>query len=369
MATETNVPEEGYPLQQIYFYITEGCNLKCRHCWIAPTFKSGEQPIQNLDLDLFKHIIREAKPMGLVSAKLTGGEPLIHPQINQFVDILNSEDIRLVMETNGVLCTREMADLIATSRNPFVSVSIDGSEAGTQEWIRGVRGCFEDTVEGIRNLVKAKIKPQLIMTLMRRNKRQIEDVVRLAESLGAGSVKFNIVQPTSRGDALHKSGETLLIEELVELGKWVENDLSKAYKIKLFFGHPAVFRPLSRIYGEQGVGFGACGIRGVIGVLANGNYALCGIGETMREMVFGKAGEDRLEDVWKNSPVLNDIRNGLPERLEGICSNCVMNKRCLGTCVAQNYYRTKDLWAPFWYCDAAHQAGLFPGSRMKNTVD
>jgi len=54
---------------------------------------------------------------------------------------------------------------------------------------------------------------------MCQNKDQMESIVRLAELLGAGSVKFNIVQPTARGKKLYEYDVALSIEQLVELGK------------------------------------------------------------------------------------------------------------------------------------------------------
>ena len=124
-------------------------------------------------------------------------------------------------------------------------------------WMRGVEGCFDATVRGIKNLVDAGFRPQVIMSLLRRNKGQMEEVVRLAESLGAGSVKFNVVQPTARGERLHEAGETLLIEELVQLGQWVESDLSASTSLKLFYSHPTAFRPLNRMFGHQRTGAGS----------------------------------------------------------------------------------------------------------------
>ena len=84
----------------------------------------------------------------------------------------------------------------------------------------------------------------------------------------------------------------------------------------------------------------------------------------MFPMVFGHASRDRLEDVWQQSKVLCDLRQGLPDRLEGICSACLMRAQCLGACVAQNYYRSKSLYAANWYCEKAIEKGLFPNSRL-----
>ena len=362
--TQEKTEEQEYRLNQIYFYLTEGCNLRCRHCWIVPKYQSGDKSYPALKLELFRSIIQQAKPLGLSGVKLTGGEPLLHPNIHEILDVIRSEELNLTMETNGVLCTLELAEKMqATSENPFVSVSIDGADAETHEWVRGVEGCFEGALDGIRNLVKAGFRPQVIMSLMKRNKDQIEAVVKMAESLGAGSVKFNLVQPTARGEIMHDAGETLTIQELVELGEWIENTLSKSTKLRLVYSHPAAFKPLSRMFGEGGDGCGVCGIFGILGVLGNGSYALCGIGETVPEMVFGHAEKDRLEDVWKNTPILNEIREGLPGKLEGICADCMVRGVCLGNCIAQNYYTNKDLWASYWYCEEAKKVNLFPDTR------
>jgi hypothetical protein len=36
----------------------------------------------------------------------------------------------------------------------------------------------------------------------------------------------------------------------------------------------------------------------------------------------------------------------------------------LGSCIAQNYYRGKSIWAPYWYCEQARNQGLFPETRI-----
>ncbi|MCX5834373.1 MAG: SynChlorMet cassette radical SAM/SPASM protein ScmF [Deltaproteobacteria bacterium] len=355
----------SYPLGCIYFYLTEGCNLCCRHCWIQPKFQNGERVYPSLDVGLFKSIIEQAKPLGLNSVKLTGGEPLLHPQIGELLEHIKKEELRLTIETNGVLCTPDLARQIASCQNPFVSVSIDGADAETHEWVRGVAGSFQQAIDGVRNLVEAGIHPQIIMTIMCRNYDQMEDVVRLAEGLQASSVKFNIVQPAARGEKMHETGETLTIEELVEIGRWVENELSARASIGLYHSHPAAFRPMSKMFGDNGDGCGVCGVLGILGVLGNGSYALCGIGETVPELVFGHAAKDRLADIWENNSVLKELREGLPDRFEGICGDCVMKGICLGSCVAQNYYSAKNLWAGYWYCEAAKKRGLFPGTRVE----
>ena len=361
-SVDTTDQRDAPRLGQLYFYLTEGCNLACRHCWLAPKLDAQGDRYATLPVELFETAIREAKPLGLGGVKLTGGEPLLHPEILRLLEIVQREKLTLYLETNGVLCTPEIASEIARSPKRHVSVSLDGADAPTHEWVRGVEGCFDQALQGVRNLVAAETRPQIIMSLMRGNVEQVEAIIDLAKDLGASSVKFNVVQPSGRGTHFHEGTDGLDVEELIRLGRHVDTELAKRSKIPLFFDYPLAFRPLSRI-SEPG-GCGVCGIHYILGVIPSGRYALCGIGEQVPELVFGTVGVDSLEDVWHNNPVLRELREGLPAHLEGVCSRCLMRYRCLGSCVAQNYHRKGSLWAPFWFCELAESSLLFPETRL-----
>ncbi len=77
---QENHPQMDFPLEQIYFYLTEGCNLACRHCWLSPKLQKDNITHPSLSMELFESIVEQAKPLGLESVKLTGGEPLLHSQ-------------------------------------------------------------------------------------------------------------------------------------------------------------------------------------------------------------------------------------------------------------------------------------------------
>ena len=186
--------------------------------------------------------------------------------------------------------------------------------------------------------------------------------MRLAEELGATSVKFNVLQPTARGKKLHENQKAVSVAELIKIGRYVERELASKTRLKLFFDYPQAFRSLNRIVGDDGCC--ACGIFGILGVLASGHCALCGIGEQVQELVFGEVGKGLLEELWRENVILKSLREGVPQRLEGVCGRCLMKQSCLGSCVAQNYYSSGSLWAPFWFCKEAEEAGLFPVSRL-----
>ncbi len=94
-------------INTLYFYLTEGCNLACRHCWMGPRFDATGNHYPTLPVELFETAIREAKPLGLSGVKLTGGEPLLHPHFTRLLEIVRREELRLTIETNGLLCTPE----------------------------------------------------------------------------------------------------------------------------------------------------------------------------------------------------------------------------------------------------------------------
>jgi len=108
-----------------------------------------------------------------------------------------------------------------------------------------------------------------------------------------------------------------------------------------------------------------CGILGILGVLSDGSLGLCGAAEEMPELIFGHAGRDDLEAVWRQAPLLKELRAGLPDRFKGICGECLMRTVCQGRCIAQNYYRCRDVWAPHWFCEEADSEGLFPETRRQ----
>jgi SynChlorMet cassette radical SAM/SPASM protein ScmF len=355
-------PGEAPSLNRLYVYVTDGCNLACRHCWITPRFDPERKRSTFLRVEHLERAIQEARPLGLTGVKLCGGEPLLHPRFLDMLEIIRRERLHVTVETNGLLCTPEIAAAISRCERRFVSVSIDGADAATHEWVRGVPGAFEGARAAVSSLAAAGVAPQIIMTLMRRNADQLEAFVAMAGELGASSVKFNMLQPTARGEKLSESEEALSVAELIDLGHWVVRDLADRARLTLYYDFPMAFRPLSYI--ASGEGDAACGIFGILGVLASGHYALCGIGETVPELVFGQVGEDPLEEVWRGAPILQALRSGLPARQQGVCARCLMNHRCLGSCVAQNYYRTGSLWAPFWFCEEAERASLFPTSRQ-----
>ncbi len=361
MTERIALPEGVPPLTQYYVYMTAGCNLACQHCWLSPVYQPKGTTGGHLDYELFKLAIEEGIPLGLQGVKLTGGEPLLHPEFLRFVDLLKEKNLGLTIETNATLMTPEIArHLKEKSTLSHISVSIDGANANSHDSFRGVPGAFEKAVAGIKMLVEVGYHPQVIMSLHSRNVDEIEELVHLAESWGAGSVKFNLIQPTGRGETMTDRGQVLDITRLVELGKWVEHDLQKRVGIPLFYSWPMAFYSLNRLLSMVG---SSCNLNSIMGIISTGQYALCGIGVQIPELCFGSLGINNLNEIWINNSTLLNLRSIIPSEMQGICQKCLHKSICKGSCVAQNYLKSGQLNSAFWFCNEVDGIGKFPISR------
>jgi radical SAM protein with 4Fe4S-binding SPASM domain len=123
------------------------------------------------------------------------------------------------------------------------------------------------------------------------------------------------------------------------------------------------FHSLTSICGGRVVG-GRCGFKHLLGILADGRVSFCGMGYRAREYVFMQAGDASLEEVWNDDPQLQHVRRLLPERLEGVCANCVARSACQGGCRAEAYEIYGSLTAPSPACQQLYDAGLFPIQRL-----
>ncbi len=364
-----SLPPGVPPLSSLYIYAAGSCNLACRHCWITPLFQPGAFDPQDsngkfVQLDHVQSAIQQGKPLGLRSAKLTGGEPTLHPQFRELVTLLANAGLRTIVETNGTLMDDDLAQFLRQSGHvTFVSVSLDGAEAGAHDYLRAVPGSFDRAVEGIRALRRAGYRPQIICSLYRGNVGQIESLIALAEALGCESVKFNLIQEMGRGEQFNDA-QGLTLEEIIAINRRVESEIVPKAKARICFDIPFAFRPIPRLMRGS---LDRCGVLGILGMLSSGELALCGIGTSIPELVYGHIERDALREVWCASPGLAELRQKIPAQLEGVCAECLHRELCLGSCIANNYHAAGALNAAYQFCARAYEQGLFPASRLTKT--
>ena len=369
LARPPDLPEGVPPLRSFYLYLSASCNLRCRHCWITPEYSGNKpQPGQTIDLEALRRGIAEGKTLGLTSAKLTGGEPMLHPRFMDIVDMLSKEGISLNMETNGTLLIPENARYLKEHTNVgFISVSIDSPVPKEHDAFRGVKGAFKKVVYGLDCLVGAGYtNAQVIMSVHRGNRHQIADLVQLAADHKAASVKLNPVTHTGRGIAMHERGESLDYDGNLELMRYVNEELRQNAPIPIVLSTPPALTPFTEIWRTKGKS-NDCGVIGILGILGTGQIALCGIGQTIPELVYGTLGKDSIREIWINHPLIRNLRYDLEQHHDypGICGACIHARSCRTGCVAHNYTHGGKLVAPNWLCEEAHQRNEFPQSRLR----
>ena len=127
-------------LHECWLHITDRCNIMCRHC----LFKCSPKRRSTLSFEDIRRIFQEAYHLGVRTFYLTGGEPLLHPNIRDICHlILNAHiDTHLVILTNGLLLTQfqSLCRLLPLNRLHF-QISVDGLEAVHDQW-RG-KGTFK----------------------------------------------------------------------------------------------------------------------------------------------------------------------------------------------------------------------------------
>jgi SynChlorMet cassette radical SAM/SPASM protein ScmF len=354
------IKPETYALRSLYIYLTDSCNLNCRHCWIKPS-QSDSAPENNISPRSIEKAIKEALPLGLSRVKLTGGEPLLRKDALEIIEIVGKAGLILDIETNGTLITAETAGVLSRTRKGTVSISLDSPQPQEHDLFRGVEGAFERAVRGMGFLREREVPFQVICSAYRDNCDDIGDLIKKASSLGASSFKINPVTPHGRALEMFSGGSNLSVKEILELKRKVDELYAPVSDIPVHMAIPLAFYGFEQIKACE---YGLCHILNILGILADGRISFCGIGQTEEDLVMGDIKKESIADIWKNSPILKRMREDIPEKLSGICGKCIFRKVCLGTCVAATYSMTGTFTEGYWFCEKAYEQGLFPETRL-----
>jgi len=133
--------------------ITGKCDLRCKHCYQdAGVLSKGlpEELTREEKIKVMEEIIKSNIP----TFAFAGGEPLIDSTFWELAEIGKKGGLYMSINTNGTLITEEVAEKLKDIGFAYYGVSLDGSSAEVHDNFRGVKGCFEKTLKGIKNLIK-----------------------------------------------------------------------------------------------------------------------------------------------------------------------------------------------------------------------
>jgi radical SAM protein with 4Fe4S-binding SPASM domain len=135
---------------------TNACNLKCPYCASSSNLW-GDNKKGFMDFDLFKKIIDEAVSECCYCVKFSlRGEPLLHPQLPEMIKYaVDSGIIDCYFNTNGMLLTEDMINMLIEAGLPRLSVSIDGWDKASFEKNR-LGADYNIVVKNIENLLRIR---------------------------------------------------------------------------------------------------------------------------------------------------------------------------------------------------------------------
>lgn len=176
------------PPEVLTFAITLNCNLHCDHCWVNA---SPENTCQNVSTSTIKQIIDEFSELGGTAIRLTGGEPLLHPDWLALLEWADKSGLQVLLQSNGILFNdnnvQALKNLDLNDLN--IQVSLDGATPQTHDFLRG-EGAFKGAMAGIEALLRHGFGPDvsLFFTEMSHNLHELPELMLMAERLGIGSV-------------------------------------------------------------------------------------------------------------------------------------------------------------------------------------
>ena len=187
---------KGANLRLVAWEITRNCNLSCVHCRASATMGpyAGE-----LDTAACLNLLDQIHVVGNPIIILTGGEPLLRPDIFEIARYGSDKGLRMVMAPNGTLITENNARQMADAGIKRISISLDGATREIHDRFRGVDGAFDGALQGIAMAKKAGVEFQINTTITKSNLDQISAIQELAVDLGAVAHHIFLLVPTGRG--------------------------------------------------------------------------------------------------------------------------------------------------------------------------
>jgi len=107
------------------FFVTDRCNLDCAYC------NEYDNSQAHPTLEDLKRRIDKVADLGVIKTALVGGEPLLHPQIDQVIRHAKSKGMATSISTNGYLLNEKMVDRLVAAGLDTVQISIDRKTASS----------------------------------------------------------------------------------------------------------------------------------------------------------------------------------------------------------------------------------------------
>jgi len=333
--------------------LTKRCNLNCAHCYLdAGTRESGDA--RELDTVSVERILSEISGVNPASmVVITGGEPLLRPDIYKICAHAASLGLMVVLGTNGTMLTEQNVKKLLQAGVTGAGISVDSLSPRFHDGFRGLAGAWKHTMAGIENCRKLGLSFQIHMSVHQGNVNEVDAMMAWAHEQGALVINFFFLVCTGRGeqmtDITPEQYETVL-SRLVDAqneypGMLVRARCAPHFKRLAYQKDPD--SPLTKAQGYEG---GGC--------LAGTHYCRVTPGGAVTacpyiEEPVGSLHDDSFGDIWASSDIFRQLRE---PKLHGKCGECEFQVMC-GGCRARPLASHGDLFGEDELCSYEPHGG------------
>lgn len=311
-----------------YVHLTDRCNLHCRGCYSLVDSRNEQC---DLNLQHFERIFSELKQNGVKRIVLSGGEPLMHKDLQAILRLAKRqfqfEKIDLI--TNGTLASHYPLETLKGLVDHF-SVSIDGYSEEHPQFIRDP-GIYENVLEGIRKIKASGFSISILPTLHHQNGKAINQYVQMAEREGV-NISFSLLSCQPQGF------EDLILQE--------EDLITITHA--LIHKDQEIMVEDSPLNYDLSVG-SSCGLcKHNISVSSDGTVYPCHMLHD-QPYALGNVLETSLESILSHNPKASHFQNLSVDDFQS-CSHCEYKYLCAGGCRARALFVNEEIKAQDPYC-------------------
>ncbi len=330
---------------------TKTCNLQCIHCYAdAKTTRfAGE-----LTTDEAQRMIEDLAAFHVPALLISGGEPLIRPDIFDLAQYASACGVRVTFSTNGTLIDEKKAQRIAQIGVSYVGISIDGGEE-RHDRFRGRHGAFRDALRGIRHCRDAGIRVGIRFTVTQENLPELGEVFRIVEEEDIGRLCIYHLVYSGRGSYLAGIDLTTpqkrqMMSRLIEQVEWW-NEHDREVEVMTVDNHadaPFIYLRLrqrnpSRADNALALIRNNGGNRSGVAIGAIDSFGFVHPDQFTSNRTVGSIRERPFSEIWCDTRVelLQDLRNR-KALLKGRCARCRWLSVCNGNFRARAEAATGD---------------------------
>ncbi len=313
-----------HPLRYLFVEVTQRCNLACRHCGSDCGREPATNELSTSEWLAFFAYLRDKAGTRDLTVVVTGGEPLCHPELPRLLAGLRDNGLRFGMVTNAWALDTRRVELLMSHGLFSITVSLDGL-APQHDDLRGKKGSFERAVQGIRNLVEARVPQFDVVTCVHPgNLAQLPEVSALLQQLGVPAWRLFAIFPKGRAK---RAGDLRLdTEGWHKLFSFIRAErracADKPFRVN--FSCEAFLPPELDLSVRDEPYFCRAGIS-IGSVLSDGSISACP--NITRKLVQGNIRTDDFATVWEERFASYRDRAWMRR---GECQSCGDWNRCLG---------------------------------------